>query len=140
MKEGLWCLEFRVRSAPQSSGTEAGVKWGKQRQREANVSTFLRTWKAGYERSSLPGCGIGSWHCADLRPLDLDPGHPSWVKHNTCVRPDTAGCVHAHAGVPWVTPGSQGPHTSQTADHQRPGLLRWGIQGDGRGQESLTEA
>ena len=107
MKEGLWSLEFGVRSAPQSAGTEAGVKWGKQRQREANVSTFLKTWKAGYERSSPPGCGRGSWHCADLRPLHLDPGQPQLgeTQHMREIRHCRlrACTCRGPLGPPWVT-------------------------------------
>lgn len=61
---------------------------------------------------------------SDLWTLIL--ANPSWVKRNMCVKPGIARCVHMRAGVPWVTPGSQDPHTSHTAYHQGPRTAQTG--------------
>ena len=70
------------------------------------------------------GMAGGTVLTSDLWTLIL--ANPSWVKRNTCVKPGIARCVHMHAGVPWVTPGSQGPHTSHAANHQGPRTAQTG--------------
>lgn len=111
------------------SSSMQGLRRGSTRGNRASVDkslNFLRTWKARYEWSSLPGCGCGRWHCVDLRPLDPDLANPSGETQHVW----NQACELAYCWGVWVPPpGLRVPHQPCDVIKARRTAQRQGAKG-----------